>query len=78
MNSLSLLDIILSSILYLAITTLLKIYTRSSAMNTSLYSSKYTYLVSVSIITNILLYIAPIRGSFNVDSFVIKSKTTDN
>ena len=47
-------------------------------MNTSLYSSKYTYFVSVFTIISILLYAAPVRGSFNIDSLIIKSRATNN
>ena len=78
MNSLSLSNTILSSILYLIITILLKIYTKSSTMNTSLYDFKYTYFVSIFIITSMLLYIISIRGFFNIDSLVIKSRLIDN
>ena len=78
MNSLSLSNTILSSILYLIITILLKIYTKSSTINTSLYGFKYTYFVSIFTITSMLLYIIPIRGFFNIDSLVIKSRVIDN
>ena len=78
MNSLSLFNTILSSIPYLIITTLLKIYTKSFAIDTFLYNSKYIYFVSVFIIINILLYTTSIRGSFNIDSLVIKLRVTNN
>ena len=69
---------ILSSILYLVITTLLKIYAKSFMINTFLYGFMYVYFVKVFIITSILLYIMLIRGSFNVDSLVIKLRATNN
>ena len=60
------------------ITTLLKIYTKSSTVDTSLYDSKYIYLVRVFTITSMLLYVVPIRGFFDVDSLVIKLRAIDN
>ena len=78
MNNLSLSNTILSSILYLVITTLLKIYTKSSTMDIFLYSFKYVYFISMFIITSILLYIVSIRGFFNINSLVIKSRATNN
>ena len=68
----------MSSILYLIITTLLKIYAKSSTVNTFLYGFKYIYFVSMFIITSILLYIIPIRGSLNMNSLVIKSRAINN
>ena len=72
----SLSNIILFSILYLTITTLLKIYTKSFAVNVSLYSFKYIYFVSIFTITSMLSYTISIRGSFNIDSLIIKSRAT--
>ena len=78
MNNLSLFNIILSSIPCRAITILLKIYIKSSIVDTSLYSSKKIYLISIFIITSILLYIVPIRDFFNNSSLVIKLRATNN
>ena len=69
---------ILSNILYLIITTLLKIYTKSSTIDTSLYGFKYIYFISIFIITNILLYVVSIRDFFNINSLVIKSRVINN
>ena len=62
--------------LCLVITTLLKIYARSSIVDTSLYSSRYINFVKLSTITNMLLYVMPMRGSFDSGSLVMKSKVT--
>ena len=56
--------------------TLLKIYTKSSIVEVSLYSLRYTNFVRLSIITSILLYIMPMRGSFDSSSLVMKSRVT--
>ena len=69
---------ILSNILCLIITTLLKIYTKSSTIDASLYGFKYIYFISIFIITNMLLYIVSIRGFFNINSLVIKSRVINN
>ena len=53
-------------------------YTKSSTIDASLYSSRYVYLVSISTITNMLSYIVSIRGSFNVDSLVIKLRAIND
>ena len=60
----------------LAITTLLKIYARSSAVDASLYGSRYTNFVKLSTITNMLSYAMPMRGSFDNGSLVMKSRVT--
>ena len=78
MNSLSLFNIILFNILYFIIITLLKIYTKSFTIDTSLYDFKYIYFISIFTITNILLYIIFIRDSFNINSLVIKFKAINN
>ena len=51
-------------------------YTKSFIIDTSLYSFKYIYFVSVFIITSMLLYVIFIRGSFNIGSLIIKSRAT--
>ena len=53
-------------------------YTKSSTINASLYSFKYIYFISIFMITSILLYIIFIRGSFYIDSLVIKFKVINN
>ena len=76
MNSLSQSNISLSSILCLIITTLLKIYTKSSIVEASLYSLRYINFVKLSTITSILSYTMPMRGSFNNGNLVMKSRVT--
>ena len=61
---------------YLVITTLLKIYTKSSIVEASLYSSSYINFVKLSIITSMLSYTMPMRGSFDNGSLVMKSRVT--
>ena len=68
----------MSGILCQAITILLKIYAKSSAVNASLYGLRYAYLVSVFTITSILSYVVPVRGSFDVSSLVIKLRAIDD
>ena len=53
-------------------------YAKSSAVDASLYGLRYAYLVSVSTITSMLSYVVPVRGSFDVDSLVMKSRAIDN
>ena len=62
--------------LCLMITTLLKIYTKSSIVEASLYSLRYINFIKLSIITSILSYIMPMRGSFDNSSLVMKSRVT--
>ena len=76
MNNSSLSNIILSSMLCLVMTTLLKIYAKSSMVDTSLYSLRYTNFVRLSTITSILSYNIPMRGSLDSGSLVIKSRAT--
>ena len=76
MNSLSRLDTSLLGIPCLIITTLLKIYTKSSIVEASLYGLRYTNFVKLSTITNILSYTMPMRGSFDNSSLVMKSRVT--
>ena len=42
----------------------------------SLYSSRYMNFVKLSIITSILSYVMPMRGSFDNGSLVMKSRVT--
>ena len=72
-KSLSLSEIISSGSPWLATTILKNVYARSSAFNASLYSMKYTNLVSQSLITKILLYTALVNLSLDLGSFTIKS-----
>ena len=44
----------------------------------SLYSSRYMNFVKLSIITSILSYTMPMRGSFDNSSLVMKSRVTIN
>ena len=62
--------------LCLVIITLLKIYTKSSIVEASLYGLRYVNFIRLSIITSILLYTMPMRGSFDSSSLVIKSRAT--
>ena len=76
MNSLSQSNTSLSSILCLIIITLLKIYTKSSIVEVSLYSLRYINFIKLSIITSILSYTMPMRGSFDNSNLVMKSRVT--
>ena len=78
MNSLSRSNTSLSSIPCLIITTLLKIYTKSSTVEAFLYGSRYANFVKLFTITSILSYNMSIRGSFDNDSLVMKSRATVN
>ena len=60
----------------LIITTLLKMYTKSSIVEASLYGSRYVNFVKLSTITSILSYTMPMRGSFDNGSLVMKSRVT--
>ena len=60
----------------LVITTLLKIYAKSSIVEASLYGLRYVNFVKLSIITSMLSYIVPMRGSFDNGSLVMKSRVT--
>src|SRR6266568_8726801 len=64
---------ILSSTLYLINTSLIYIYAISSTKISFIYIIKYLYLVNLSIITRIMLYIYPITRSFNFSNLIIKS-----
>ena len=76
MNSLSRLDTSLLGILYLIIITLLKIYTKSSMVEASLYGLRYINFVKLSTITSTLLYFISMRGSLDNGSLVMKSRVT--
>ena len=76
MNSLSWSNTSLSSMLCLVITTLLKMYTKSSTVEASLYGSRYMNFVKLSTITSMLSYTMPMRGSFDNSSLVMKSRVT--
>ena len=62
--------------LCLITTTLLKMYTKSSVVEASLYSLRYMNFVRLSTITSILSYTMLVRGSFDSGSLVIKSRVT--
>ena len=64
--------------LCLIITTLLKIYAKSSIVEASLYGSRYVNFVKLSTITSMLSYAMPMRGSFDNGSLVMKSRVTIN
>ena len=64
--------------LYQAITILLKMYAKSSTIDASLYSLRYMYLVSVFTITSMLLYVMPMRDSFNINSLIIKLRAIND
>ena len=51
-------------------------YTKSSIVEASLYSLRYTNFVKLSTITSILSYVMPMRGSFDNSSLVMKSRVT--
>ena len=51
-------------------------YTNSSAVDASLYSTKYVYLVKVSLMIRILSNSTPVRGSLDFGSLTIKSSAT--
>ena len=53
-------------------------YTKSFAIDASLYGLRYAYLVSVSTITSMLSYVVSVRGFFDVSSLVIKSRAINN
>ena len=52
-------------------------YANLSAMLDSLYSIKYAYLVSLSVITNIESYSTLVNGSIDFGNLTIKSSTID-
>ena len=64
--------------LYRAITILLKIYIKSSTIDIFLYGLRYIYLISIFTITSMLLYVVPMRGSFDINSLVIKLRVINN
>ncbi len=49
-------------------------YVKSSANVAFLYDKKYLYLISLSVIINIKLYVVLITLSFNLDNLTIKFK----
>src|SRR6266702_7920227 len=49
------------------------IFNKFSTDISSIYNMKYPYLVTLSTITNILLYSCPVTGSFDFNSFIMKS-----
>ena len=71
-NSLSRSDIIVFSIPYCIIIVLKSTYTRSSAVDASLYSIKYLYFIVLSLITSMLSYSTFVSGSSNGKSLTIK------
>jgi hypothetical protein len=62
----------------LNITILVKTCIRLSTFNASRKGSISTYLVSLLFITIMLLYLIPMRGSFNLGSLVMKSRAILN
>jgi len=50
------------------------VYVKSSANVAFLYDKKYSYLISLSVIINIELYIVFITFSFDFDNLIIKFK----
>jgi len=50
------------------------VYVKSSANVTFLYDKKYLYLISLSVIINIELYVVFVTLSFDFDSLTIKFK----
>jgi len=76
-KSLSLSDMIFSGNSYCATTFLINAYTSSLASLLFLYNANILYLVVLSIITQITLYITFVIGSFDCGSLIIKSNTID-
>ena len=72
-NLRSLSNIIFISTLYLINTSLIYILPISSTNISSIYTIKYPYFISLSIITKIILYIYLVIESFNFSNFIIKS-----
>ena len=61
------------SALYLINTSFIYIYAMFSAEISSIYATKYPYLVNLFTIINIMSCFCPIIGSFNFSSLTIKS-----
>ena len=58
--------------------SLINVYVRASALLASLNGISRANFVSLSLITKILLYTVPVRGSFNNSSLIIKSIGINN
>ena len=54
-----------------------KVYIRSSIFIASLYSTKYIYFISLSVITRIESYAIYVTSSFKISNLTIKSYTID-
>ena len=77
MKSLSLSDTILSRTLYYTIIVLNRTLPKSLVVLDLRYSTKYVYFVSRSITLRIVSYSFLVYLSFDLSSFIIKSKAID-
>ena len=64
---------ILSGVPWFITTSLINVYIRALALLTSLNDISRANFISLSLITKILSYTVPVRGSFNNSSLIIKS-----
>ena len=64
---------ILSGVPWFITTSLINVYIRALALLTSLNDISRANFISLSLITKILSYTIPVRGSFNNSSLIIKS-----
>ena len=69
---------ILSGVPWFITTSLINVYIRALALLTSLNGISRANFISLSLITKILSYIVPVRGSFNNSSLIIKSIVINN
>src|SRR6266702_3251455 len=73
MNLRSQSNTIFTNALYCVNTSFIYTSNRSFADISSIHNIKYPHLVALSTMTNILLYSYPMTGSFDFNSFTIKS-----
>ena len=64
---------ILSGVPWFITTSLINVYIRALALLTSLNGISRANFISLSLITKILSYTVPVRGSFDNSSLIIKS-----
>jgi hypothetical protein len=76
-KSLSLSEMIDSSVPWSAMICHRNVYAKSIAFEASMYGNMWTYLVNQSMITNMLSYSTLVIGSFNDGSLVMKSIAMD-